>query len=108
MKKSIGIEKSVLVRDAMPAFAPRAAAAGFAWPPDATVFAFAITTCCAGQITNQTFAHIIVTISQPVRKVIIAPQRNHQSAFGTRPRVIAPFAVPPSSLPKKGVWTKLK
>jgi hypothetical protein len=45
---------------------------------------------------------------QPERKVNIAPQRNHQSALGTRPRVIGPLAVPPSSLPKKGVWMKLK
>jgi hypothetical protein len=47
-------------------------------------------------------------ISQPVMKVNMAPQRNHQSAFGTSPRTIALRAVPPSSLPKKGVWTRLK
>ena len=48
------------------------------------------------------------TISQPVAKVNMAPQRNHQSALGTSPRVMALLAEPPSSLPKKGVWMKLK
>ena len=38
----------------------------------------------------------------------MAPQRNHHSAFGTRPRIMALRAVPPSSVPKNGVWMKLK
>ena len=67
MKKSIGIEKSVLVRDATPARAPRGPAAGSASPPAATFSAFAITTCCAGQITNQTLNHMSVPIRPPVR-----------------------------------------
>jgi len=48
------------------------------------------------------------TMVQPERKVNMAPQRNHHSALGTSPRVMALFACPPSSLPKKGVWMKLK
>ena len=67
MKKTIGIENSVFVRDTRPARAPRGAAAGSASPPPATFVAFAITTCCAGQITNHTFAHIVVPSSPPVR-----------------------------------------
>jgi hypothetical protein len=67
MKKSIGIEKSVLVRDARPARAPRAAASGIAAPPPATCSADLITTCCAGQITNHTFAHMKVPRMPPVR-----------------------------------------
>ncbi len=49
-----------------------------------------------------------ITIVQPERNVNMAPQRNHQSAFGTRPRIMALRALPPSSVAKKGVWTKLK
>ena len=52
--------------------------------------------------------NFISTMVHPERKVNIAPQRNHQSALGTRPRVIALFAWPPSSVPKNGVWMKLK
>ena len=48
------------------------------------------------------------TMIHPVRNVNMAPQRNHHSAFGARPRVIALLAVPPSSVPKKGGWMKLK
>ena len=46
--------------------------------------------------------------SQPVPKVNMAPHRNHHIAVGTRPRVIALLAWPPSSVAKKGVWTRLK
>ena len=49
-----------------------------------------------------------MTIAQPLRKVNMAPHRNHQSALGTSPRVTALLAWPPSSVPKKGVWMKLK
>ena len=44
MKNSIGIEKNVLVRDAIPARAPRDTASGIASPPAATCSAEAITT----------------------------------------------------------------
>ena len=61
------MEKSVLVREAMPALPPAPAAAGFASPPAATVSALAITIFWAGQITNHTLAHIKVPIRPPVR-----------------------------------------
>jgi hypothetical protein len=38
--------------------------------------------------------------SRPVMNVNIAPQRNHQSALGTRPRIMGLRAWPPSSVPK--------
>jgi len=71
MKKSIGIEKRVLVREAMPALPPRAAASGIGSPPPATCSAFLMTTCCAGQITNQTLYHMSVPIRPPVRILVM-------------------------------------
>jgi hypothetical protein len=67
MKKSIGIENIVLMREAVPARAPRAAASGSACPPPATCSAERITICCAGQITNQTLYHMSVPSRPPVR-----------------------------------------
>ena len=46
-------------------------------------------------------------MSQPERKVNIAPQRNHQSARGTS-FWIAPPRTGASVSAKNGVWTKLK
>ena len=71
MKNSIGIEKRVFVRDAMPATFARAAASGIGSPPPATCSAFAITTCCAGQITNHTLAHMKVPMIPPVRILVM-------------------------------------
>src|SRR5690349_11484595 len=66
MKKSIGIENSVLVRDARPARAPRGAADGSASPPAATLVAFAITTCCAGQLrAEEGRLHEVEVIEHP-------------------------------------------
>src|SRR5437867_7648920 len=67
MKKSIGTENTTLVRDARKARRPAAAAAGFAWPPPAAATAEAITTCCFGQITSQTFKNISVPNRAPVK-----------------------------------------
>jgi hypothetical protein len=39
-----------------------------AWPPVATCSAEAITTCWAGQMTNQTLAHIVLP-SMPPKKI---------------------------------------
>ena len=68
MKKSMGIDSSVLVREATPARAPRAAASGIAWPPVATCSAERITTCWPGQMTNHTLAHITEP-SMPPKKI---------------------------------------
>jgi hypothetical protein len=68
MKKSIGIDSIVLVREARPARAPRAAASGIAWPPVATRSAESITICWAGQMTNHTLAHMVVP-SMPPKKI---------------------------------------
>src|SRR5437773_7467771 len=68
MKNSIGIERSVFVREAKPDRWPRAAASGIAWPPFDTLVADSITTFCAGQITNQTFAHMTLP-SMPPKKI---------------------------------------
>src|SRR5437870_2477153 len=51
MKKSIGIEKTTLVREARNARRPAAAAAGFAWPPLAAATADAMTIFWFAQIT---------------------------------------------------------
>src|SRR5436309_13889110 len=67
MKKSIGTENTTLVRDARNARRPAAAAAGLAWPPPAAATAEAITTCCFGQITAQTFKNISVPNRAPVK-----------------------------------------
>jgi len=53
MKKSIGAEKSTLVREANAAFGAAAAASGSASPPCATWVAEAMTIFCAGQIISQ-------------------------------------------------------
>src|SRR3990172_8735708 len=58
MKKSIGMEKRTLVREATPARPPAPAAAGLAGLPAAVSMALAITIFCFGQITNQTLAHM--------------------------------------------------
>src|SRR5438034_10309841 len=55
MKKSMGMEKTTLVREARPPRAPAAAAAGLAGFPAATAIAFRITILFFGQITNQAF-----------------------------------------------------
>src|SRR2546428_13932520 len=136
MKKSIGTETAGLAREAGNAGRPAAAAAGLAWPPPAAATAEAITTCCFGQITAQTFRNIsvpnrapvkmaspqglvmtdapggawstrFVMIAAPERKVNIAPHRNHHSASGTSFCVAALF-VAPSASAKKGPCTKLK
>src|SRR5207245_2666681 len=67
MKKSIGTENTTLVRDARNARRPAAAAAGLAWPPPAAATAEAITICCFGQITAQTFTNISVPNRAPVK-----------------------------------------
>src|SRR3990167_6043228 len=67
MKKSIGIEKSVFVRDASPARAPAGVAAGLAGLPAPVSRAFWIKIFCLGQITNQTFAHMMEQSSPPSR-----------------------------------------
>src|SRR2546428_11832061 len=67
MKKSIGTENTTLVRDARKARRPAAAAAGFAWPPPAAATAEAITACCFGQITSQTFKNISGPNRAPVK-----------------------------------------
>src|SRR4051794_11695970 len=72
MKKSIGIEKSVLVREARPALAPAAAASGSALPPAATAVVDAMTIFWLGQMMNQTLAHMKRPRTAPVR--IVTPQ----------------------------------
>src|SRR5207249_2798713 len=67
MKKSIGTESSVFVREATPERAPRAAASGMAWPPFDTWVAEAMMTCCAGQMTNQTLAHMRLPSMPPMK-----------------------------------------
>ena len=67
MKKSIGMDSIVFVREATPARAPRAAASGMAWPPVATWSADRITTCWFGQMTNHTFAHITEPSAPPTK-----------------------------------------
>ena len=67
MKKSIGTESSVFVREATPARAPRAAASGMAWPPFDTWVAEAMMTCYAGQMTNQTLAHMRLPSMPPMK-----------------------------------------
>src|SRR3990170_4009300 len=52
IKKSMGIEKTVFVREASPARAPAGAAAGLAGLPAAVSSAFWMTSFCLGQITN--------------------------------------------------------
>src|SRR5436853_942372 len=133
MKKSIRTENTTLVRDARNARRPAAAAAGLAWPPPAAATAEAITTCCFGQITAQTFTNIsvpnrapvkmaspqglvmtdahggawstrFVMIAAPERKANIAPHRNHHSARRTSLGVAALF-VAPSASAKKGACT---
>ena len=49
----------------------RAAASGIGSPPPATCSAFAMTTCCAGQITNHTLAHMKVPMIPPVRILVM-------------------------------------
>src|SRR5438093_508827 len=66
MKKSMGMERTTLVREARPARAPAGAAAGLAGLPDAVSTAFWMTICCFGQITNHTLAHMIVPRRPPV------------------------------------------
>ena len=68
MKNSIGIESIVFVREVTPPRAPRAAASGIAWPPSLTRAVDAMTTCCAGQMMNQTLNHIRVP-STPPKKI---------------------------------------
>ena len=67
MKKSMGIENRVLVREARNARRPAAAAAGSAWPPPRTAFVDAMTICCFGQMTIQTFRNMRVPIVAPMR-----------------------------------------
>ena len=67
MKNSIGIDSRVLVREATPPRAPRAAASGIAWPPSFTRAADAMTTCCAGQMMNQTLNHIRLPMTPPMK-----------------------------------------
>ncbi len=47
-------------------------------------------------------------ISQPVMNVIIAPQRNHQSARFSRPPATIPVRTGASTVAKNGTCTKLK
>ena len=67
MKKSIGIDSIVFVREAAPPRAPRAAASGIAWPPSLTRVAEAMTTCCAGQMMNHTLNHMRVPRMPPMK-----------------------------------------
>src|SRR3989442_6838580 len=126
MKKSIGTENRTWVRDARTARRPAAAAAGLAWPPPAAATAEAITICCFGQITAQTFTNISVPNRAPVkmaspqglvmtevpggawstrfvmnaapeRKGKMAPHRNHHSARRTSFFVAAPLEAPSAS-----------
>src|SRR4029453_1006606 len=65
--KSMGMEKTVLVREARPARAPAAAAAGLAGLPAAVSSAFWMTIFCLGWITNQTLAHMTLAMMPPSR-----------------------------------------
>src|SRR5262249_42648089 len=67
MKNSIGIDSTVLGREATPPRAPRTAASGIAWPPSLTRAVEAITTCCAGQMMNQTLYHIRLPMMPPMK-----------------------------------------
>jgi hypothetical protein len=72
MKKSMGMDSMVFVREARPARAPAGAAAGFAGLPAATSSAFWMTIFCLGWITNQTLAHMMEP-SRPPRRMAQAP-----------------------------------
>ncbi len=72
IQRSIGIENNVFVLDANPALAVESAASDKVSPPSATWLVEAITTCCLGQIINQTFRNIRVPKTLPVN--IIIPQ----------------------------------
>jgi len=67
MKKSMGMDSNVLVREAKPPRCPRAAASGMAWPPLDTCRAEAITTCWAGQMMNQTLNHMRLPSMPPMK-----------------------------------------
>src|SRR5205807_7637572 len=67
MKRSMGMEKTTLVREASPPRAPAAAAAGLAGLPAATSTAFWMTILFLGQITNHTLAHMMVPRIPPTR-----------------------------------------
>ena len=65
MNHSIGIENSVLTRDARPAASAAAGAAGSASPSAATCSADPMAIFCAGQMTSQTLRNIVVPSSAP-------------------------------------------
>jgi hypothetical protein len=71
MKNNIGTEKTVFVLEVKAARRAAPAASASACPPEATWFVEAMTICCFGQITNQTFKNINVPISPPT--VIVNP-----------------------------------
>ena len=66
MKKSIGSEKIVFMRDASAARRPASAAFGSACPPASTFRALAMTIFWFRQMTPQTFRNIVMPSSMPV------------------------------------------
>ena len=76
MKKMRGIENKVLTRLARPARLAAAGASGSASPPSETETEEPIAICCAGQITIQTFAAIVVPNTTP--KAIPIPEADLQ------------------------------
>ena len=76
MNHSMGIENSVLQREARAARLAAAGASGFASPPAATFSALPITTFWLRQMTPQTLTNIVRPRSMPVRMAVpFAPSR---------------------------------
>ena len=76
MNHSIGIENSVLQREARAACLAAAGASGFASPPAATFSALPITTFWLRQMMPQTLTNMVRPRSMPVRMAVpFAPSR---------------------------------
>src|SRR5215467_1496418 len=67
--KSMGMESRVFVREASPPRAPAGGAAGLAGRPAAVSSAFWMTILFLGQITNHTFAHMMLPMMPPRRMI---------------------------------------
>ena len=97
MKKSIGIEKRVLHRDARAARLAAAGASGLASPPLATFSALPMTIFWLRQIMPHTLRNIVMPKSMPVRIAVPPAPDRYRSVFSPSPWM------PTSSTPKRNV-----